>query len=79
MWIVALVGEHVHHGHANQRVISDLSMLDEVRDHLKDTYGLEFSEHNASSYSLGYRRYDNISDTRDISLVVETINVFSKS
>lgn len=24
MWIVALVGEHVHHGHANQCVISDI-------------------------------------------------------
>lgn len=76
MWIVALVGEHVHHGHANQCVISDLNMLDEVRDRIKNTYGLEFSEYSSSSYSLGYRKYDNISDDRDIALVVETINVF---
>lgn len=78
IWIVALVGEHVHHGHSNQCVISDIDMLDDVRKTIKSSYGLEFSEHNASSYSLGYRRYDNISDTRDISLVVETIDVFSK-
>lgn len=75
-WIVALVGEHVHHGHANQCVISNIGMLDEIRNRIKDRYELEFSEQSVSTYSFGYRRYNNISDDRDVSLVVEAITIF---
>lgn len=78
IWIVALVGEHVHHGHSNQCVISDIDMLDDVRKTIKSSYGLEFSEQSASTYSIGYMRYENVSDDRDISLVVERLVMFDK-
>lgn len=77
-WIVALVGEHVHHGHANQCVISDISKLDNVRKKIKEEHGLEFSEYDSSPSSMWWRKYANTSDARDISLLVERTFVFTE-
>jgi hypothetical protein len=73
VWVVALAGEHVFHEHVNKRVITDLTELDLVRASIKEQDKLEFDTVNSAAdcCSTFYKKYNNITDNRDIYLIVE--------
>lgn len=74
VYVVSLIGKHVHHNMSIQCVIRNLDILDKVRNNVLTSYGIEFEELSSHFYS-GYLRFDNITDDRDISLVVERVSV----
>ena len=51
-----------------------MSDLDKVRDKIKERHNVEFEE-LSSQFTYGYWKFDNISDNRDIYLVVERVDV----
>ena len=74
VYVVSLVGKHVFNDWCIQYVITCMSDLDKVRDKIKERYNVEF-EKLANQFAYGYWQFDNISDYRDIYLVVERIAV----
>lgn len=74
VYVVSLAGKHVF-GHLSiQCVITRMSDLDKVRDKIKERHNVEF-EKLANTFACGYWQFDNISDNRDVYLVVERIDV----
>ena len=76
MWLISLVGTHVFHDQVNVCVTSDLKNQSKIRDFIKQEYGIESSTDIKSSrdcFSF-YRCYSNITDDRNISLVIERIS-----
>ena len=71
MYVVKLIGENVFHNSTIVCTITKKSNLDRVRVYIKQKYGVEFEE--VSARSCFGCRYDNITDDRDISLVVENV------
>ena len=76
MWLVSLVGNNVFHNECHICVTSSLEHEHRIREFIKQTHGITFgtdvkSSHDFISY---YRRYDNITDDRDVSLVLEKIS-----
>ena len=78
VWGVTLAGEHVHHGHSVQGVIETTDDLCIIREKIKEAYKLEFeSEHSSyDDFKSFYRKYENITDDRDIMLVLERVNMY---
>lgn len=74
MFVVALVGNHVFHNYSIQCVIKSIDALDKVRDVIKNRHGIEFEE-VSYRFNGGFWKFDNITDNRDISLVVELVNI----
>lgn len=73
-YVVSLVGKHVHHEYSIQSIIRHLDALDKVRDNIWNVHGVKFEELSSHFYP-GYLKFDNITDDRDISLVVERVSV----
>lgn len=73
VWVVTLAGEHVHHGHSVQGVIETANDLCIIREKIKETYGLEFESESSASdnFRSFYKKYDNITDDRNVMLVLE--------
>jgi len=78
VWVVTLAGEHVHHGHSIEGVIEAIDDLHIIRKKIKETYEIEFeSESSASDYfRSSYRKYMNITDDRDIMLILEKVLIY---
>ena len=74
VYVVSLAGKHVFHDWSIQYVITHISDLGKVRDKIKERHNVEF-EKLANQSSYGYLKFDNISDNRDIYLVVEKVDV----
>ena len=72
MYVVSLVGKDVFQGHDIVCTITRMSNLDKVRVYIKQKYNVEFETIPANFFSVLYR-FDNITDDRDISLVVENV------
>ena len=72
MYVVSLVGKNVFQGNTIVCTITRMSNLDKIRVYIKQKYGIEFEELSANFIS-GWWLFDNITDDRDISLVVESI------
>ena len=72
MYVVSLVGKDVFQGHDIVCTITRMSNLDKVRVYIKQKYNVEFEIIPANFFSVLYR-FDNITDDRDISLVVENV------
>lgn len=72
VWVVTLVGEHVHHGYSIQGVIERINDLCIIREKIKETYEIEFESENSArgDFKSFYQTYDNITDERDITLVL---------
>lgn len=70
-YVVTLVGSNVFSGSSTLCIIESLRQLDLVRQTLFQKYAVCFAEKadNFKSFS-GYWEYRNISDNRDITLVV---------
>ena len=74
VYVVSLVGKHVFHDWSILCVITRISDLDKVRDKIKEWHNVEF-EKLANTFACGYWKFDNITDNRDISLIVERVDV----
>lgn len=74
VYVVSLAGKHVFHDWSIQCVITRMGDLDKVRDKIKERHNIEF-EKLANTFACGYWKFDNISDNRDVYLVVERVDV----
>lgn len=75
-YIAYLWGEDVN-GHSNVCLFESHSELDDVRKLVKEKYNLEFSEYATSFCSSGLMVFSNITDDRDISLVIERVDIIN--
>lgn len=76
VYVVSLVGEDVFHGWYIHCVITHIDDLNKVRTMIKEKYGIEFEERSVRSTS-GWWKFDNITDNKDIKLIVERTNVLN--
>lgn len=74
VYVVSLAGKHVFHDWSIQCVITTMDSLDKVRDKIKERCNIEFEE-NSAYCTNGYWKFDNITDDRDIYLIVELIDI----
>lgn len=74
VYVVSLVGTNVHNSHSIQYVIRTMRDLDKVRGIIKKYHNIEFEE-LSSRFFNGYWEFMNITDDRDITLVVERVDV----
>lgn len=81
IWVVALAGKHVFHKYSLQGVVESISNIDAIRNRIKERCNIEFeSDDDAVQYHPeSYRSYRNISDNRDITLVVERTTLYSNT
>lgn len=78
VWVVTLAGEHVHHGHSVQGVIEVIDDLRIIREKVKEAYKIEFESKNSArdEFEHFYQKYENITDDRDIKLVLERMSMY---
>lgn len=74
IYLVSLAGKHVFNEWFIECCISSLDKLDKVRDYIKDRYGIEFSK-ESTNFTIAYCKYDNITDERDIKMIVEQVDI----
>lgn len=74
VYVVSLTGKHVFNDCSIQYVIKHMDNLDKVRDKIKELYHVEF-EKLAGRFSSIWWKFDNITDNRDIHLIVERVDV----
>ena len=74
MYVVSLVGKHVLEGSTIVCAITRISNLDKIRIYIKQKYGVEFEKLSAQ-FTLSWWKFDNITDDRDISLIVERVDI----
>ena len=72
MYVVSLVGKHVFKGSTIVCTITRISNLDKIRIYIKQKHGVEFEKLSAQ-FTPTWWKFDNITDDRDISLVVENV------
>ena len=72
MYVVSLVGKNVFHNNTIVCAITRMSHLDKVRVYIKQKYNVEF-ETISANFTSGWWRFNNVTDDRDISLVVEIV------
>lgn len=73
-YVVSLVGTNVHKSHSTQYVIKNIDDLHKVCAMIKKNHDIEFEE-LSSRFFDGYWEFMNITDDRDITLVVERVDV----
>lgn len=76
IYVVSLVGKDVYQDGIIYCCIMDINNLDDVRDIIKSQYNIEF-EDSSSSNDYSYLKFDNITDNRDIRLVVERTRILT--
>lgn len=74
VYVVSLAGQSVFHNWGIQYVIKHIDNLDKVRTKIKENYGIEFEE-LSSSFHNGWWRFNNVTDDRDINLIVERVDI----
>lgn len=74
VYVVSLAGKHVFHDWSVQCVITCMGDLDKVRDKIKKRHNVEFEKLSAQ-FTSSWWKFNNITDNRDIYLVVERIDV----
>ena len=72
MYVVSLQGKDVFQGNDIVCTITRISNLDKVRVYIKQKHGIEFEELSAL-FTSNWWCFDNITDNRDISLIVENV------
>lgn len=70
MYVVSLQGKDVFQGNDIVCTITRMSNLDKVRVYIKQKHGIEFEELSAL-FTSNWWCFNNITDNRDISLIVE--------
>lgn len=72
MYVVSLQGKDVFQGNDVVCTITRMSNLDKVRVYIKQKHGIEFEELSAI-FTSNWWCFNNITDNRDISLIVENV------
>ena len=72
MYVVSLVGKHVFQENTIVCTITRMSNLDKIRVYIKQKHGIEFEE-LSSNFTSSWWCFNNITDNRDISLIVENV------
>lgn len=72
-YVCSIVGNDVFHNGVIIGIINDIDDLDKVCQIIKDRHGVEFEEF-ASRFQDGWLKFSNITDDRDIALLVERVN-----
>ena len=72
MYVVSLQGKNVFQGHDIVCTITRMSNLDKVRDYIKQKHHVEF-EPLSAHFTSHWWCFNNITDDRDISLIVENV------
>ena len=70
-YVCSLMGDYVFHGHTIIGCINNLYDIYKIREKIKDEYGIEFEKLASIFNSSGCLCYTNITDDRDVYLVVE--------
>lgn len=73
-YVVSLAGSHVFHDWSVKAIIKHIDDLDKVRVMIRDNHGIEFEDKSSQFYN-GWWRFDNITDNRDIKLIVERVDI----
>lgn len=71
-YVCSIVGNDVFHNGVIIGIINSVNYLDKVRQIVKDRHGIEFEE-LASRFHDGWLKFSNITDDRDIALLVERV------
>ena len=71
-YVCSIVGNDVYNNSANIGLIDSVNDLDKVRQIVKDRHGLEFEE-LASLFRDGWLKFSNVTDNRDVALLVERV------
>lgn len=74
VYVVSLRGDCVYGRHSIQCVIKSISDLDKVRKMIKTNHDVEF-EKSPSKFYNGWWKFENITDSRDMSLIIERIDI----
>lgn len=74
VYVVSLAGQSVFHNWGIQYAIKHIDNLDKVHTKIKENYGIEFEE-LPSNYYNGWWNFANITDDRDIHLIVERVDI----
>lgn len=72
MYVVSLVGKNVFQGNTIVCTITSMYNLDKIRVYIKQKHGIEFEELSAK-FTSSWWCFNNITDDRDISLIVECV------
>ena len=72
MWVVSIKGKHVFQGSDIICTITKISNLDKIRIYIKQKYNIEF-ESTAAISTPNWKCFHNISDDRDITLIIENV------
>ena len=72
MYVVSIKGKNVFQGNDIICTITRMSNLDKIRVYIKQKYNVEF-ETLSVNFTSNWWKFDNITDDRDISLIVENV------
>ena len=72
-YVCSIIGNDVYHNGVNIGIIKSVNDLDKIRQIIKDRHGIEFEE-LASCFRDGWLKFSNITDNRDVALLVERVN-----
>ena len=72
MYVVSLQGKGVFHDNVIVCTITRMSHLDKIRVYIKQKYNIEF-ETLSAIFTSDWWCFNNITDNRDISLIVENV------
>lgn len=72
-YVCSIVGNNVFHNGVIIGIIKHVDDLDKVRQIVKDRHGIEFEE-LASCFCDGWLKFSNVTDDRDVALLVERVN-----
>ena len=76
-YVVYLQGSKVQGGISHQCPIESYSELDDARKFIKERHNLEFTEYCTKFYGSELQEFNNITDDRDITLVVERVQILN--
>lgn len=76
-YVVYLRGNKVQGGLSHQCLIESFSELGDARKIIKEKYDLEFTDFCTKFYGSGLQEFNNITDDRDITLVVERVQILN--
>lgn len=71
-YVCSIVGKDVYNNSVNIGIINSTSDLDKVRQIIKDRHNIEF-EGLASCFRDGWLKFSNVTDNRDVALLVERV------
>ena len=72
MYVISLQGKDVFHDNTIVCTSTQLSHFDKIRIYIKQKYNVEF-ETLPADFTSDWCHFDNVTDDRDISLVIENV------